>query len=64
MIEYTIRKIRRLLCGFKGMKLVYREENSAADGFAKWVHGMDMLVISQDVTTFLDLFRRFYFLIE
>lgn len=31
------------------MKLVYREENSAADGFAKWVHGLDMLVISQDV---------------
>lgn len=40
---------QRFVRGFKGVNLVYREENTAADGFAKWEHGLDTMIISQDV---------------
>lgn len=39
--EFLVRRVRRLLTGFNGLKLVYREQNGVADSLAKWAHGLD-----------------------
>lgn len=46
--EYSVRRFRRLLIGFKGVKLVYREQNGAADGLAKWAQGLATDIVMQD----------------
>lgn len=46
--EFLVRRIRRLLIGLKGVKLVYREQNGAADSLAKWTQGLAMDMVIQD----------------
>lgn len=36
-----MRKIRRRIGDFKGIKLVYREENAVADGLARWAYSVN-----------------------
>lgn len=39
--EYSIRRIRMLMVGVQGIKLIYREQNAGADGLAKWARGTE-----------------------